>query len=32
LSFHVKALTPFTFTSKGVNNIFIYELLSDQQW
>jgi hypothetical protein len=28
---HVKALTPFTFTSKGVNNVFIYELLSDQQ-
>jgi hypothetical protein len=26
----VKALTPFNFTSKGINSIFIYELLSDQ--
>jgi hypothetical protein len=26
----VKALISFTFTSRGINNIFIYELLSDQ--
>jgi hypothetical protein len=24
-----ESFNPFTFTSKGVNNIFIYELLSD---
>jgi hypothetical protein len=30
LSFHVKALILFILASKGINSIFIYELLSDQ--
>jgi hypothetical protein len=31
LVFHVKALIFFLLTSKGVNNIFIHELISYQQ-
>jgi hypothetical protein len=31
LSFHVKALILFPFTSKDMNNIFIHELIPYQQ-
>jgi hypothetical protein len=31
LSFHVKAFNHFPFTSKGINDIFIFELIPYQQ-